>query len=546
MTAMDDGDPALPTARPTDPLRQAVAAFPPTAATLMSDLTEGLDAAARATEPAPLDDALGRVAAAAHKLAGSAGSMGYESLGRMAAALERLTEGVRADPTHPTDAAWAQARSLAGGLAKAVASLTPEQSSLLAPRPGPPTRDGPALSAPFGALRVAVIGPGSETTGEGLADRLALYGWTVVPLSGVQAAMEEAAGAPAPDLAVVDLDAAPDAVDRMAALTGPDGDWPALPWLATCARPGPGTWRAVVTAGGLGLLAAPLTADALIARVAALEAAHDDDMSRVLILDPDPVLADLLRQALEDVGTAPDVATEPTAALHAVERGHDEGGVDVLVIIERTGREAGLDLACALDGRGADLLPGLVLVLPDGAPTPAGAALAACADAVTAWPLDLEMIAATVRAQAARARARRRTARTEGDGPVLVRTALDLAVSDLMRRARDLDLPLALVWMRAEGESPAETEGLLAQLIQAALRPGDLLGRGPDGGLVAVPRFLDRAGTEALLRPVAGRLAALAPGTTLSWGLATLEADGDTDAPARLMARARDGASPVA
>jgi len=504
----------------------------------MDGIRSGLDAACASTAPDDIRSALKHAAGSAHTLAGSASSMGFAGTGRTASALEVLLDGLLASDNVPSGVAWAQIRLLERSLLDRVATLNPEKSSLLGsynprptPSPLPAPRDGEEPRAVLiGAAWVHV------------ADRLSCYGWAVTQITDVASARDLRA----PTLALVDLDCVPDGTGGLADVTSAEGPWPGVPWYAAQTQPSARMRTEAIAAGAAGVLAKPINADTLIDDYTALLAASAETMKRVLILDPDPALAAVLRHSLESADASAEIAAGPGAVFQEALAADQDGGVDAIVIVARDSaddardktRNDALDLAMALRQDPGCSTPGLLLVLPSADLDPVAGAPGRIADGVMAWPVNLDLFSTTVLGQAARAQGRRLASQQEGTGPVFVHAALKHHLTRLIDRANALDLPLAVAWMQSSG--PADPDPLLARLFHERLRRSDLLGRGADGGLVAVLPFLEPDAVEALLASVAGRLARLSPGTTLSLGIASL--DQDRDDAATLLARARANA----
>lgn len=537
-------------------LWESVAGFPTVAREIAADVHDALgvlenrevtaDAEGIAAAPNGLRPALTRASRAAHKLAGSAGSMGFVSTGRTAGALEILLESLLDRDAPMSPAARAQIALLDRRLLERVAALDPATSTLFS-RPPPPQRVPPPQTArnPGAGPDMRLFGARSGEPWSAVTDRLAAYGWSVEAHPDVPS---DHPGAP-PDIALIDLDVVPEGLERMADLTGPRGVWAGRPWYGAQAQPTPQARAEAVAAGAVGVLTKPVDADALVDHFATVSATVRDDVTRVAILDPEPALAALLCHVLESANVLAEIVPGPSALLHLLADAGDEGGIDALVMVERTQARGALNLAMALRQDPTWDALGLVVLLPSPSLDPVAGALARGGDVLMPWPVDPDLFAATVVGQAARARSRRLRHHHEGDSPVLVRSALESRIRTLLERATALDLPLTVAWMQGRTPKAAEEaaaqgpeiDRLLARILREILSPTDVLGRGPDGGLAVVLPFQDWASAEARLAPIAERLGRLAPEATLSIGLA--ERSGPRDQAAPLLAQARANAN---
>lgn len=564
MTAPFPADPETVRVR----LRNSVAEYPASARARVTSLAIAM-ARLRATDGAD-GAALAAAMSSAHKLAGSAGSMGFPALGQGAAVLEVLLKarldrespnenarGPDPGPSRACDAApfLDQADLLLDRLRAQVDVLSVDASTLLTAAPESVDAD-PGVAAPS-ERRAIVLGAADSHAWPGLMERLMAHGWSVraLPDGGAIEAAAADARVPVPTLILVDLDTLPAAPAVVSRLTGPRGAWRGVPWLLAARRPSAQVRAEVAAVGAAGVLTAPVSAERMLDRHATLRAAAREDMPRVLILDADPALATMTRYVLDGAGLLAEMADTPDALWEEVAAPRGPGGVDVVVLTERpapSGAPAVRDLAGAM--RRDPVFEGSRLVLVLSAP-PMDAVLgdlADRADVLLTGPLDPIPFAATVRAQAKRARERRGRGLLEGAGPVLTAVALADALAGLMARARRLGMPLTVAWMAeggvegAAGADAGHPEGDLVRLLRETLRPSDRLGRGPADGLAVILPFTPLDEGRAHLDPVRDRLAALAPGARLVMGLTTLEeADRDAEADVSgeaLLARARAAA----
>lgn len=539
---------------PIAALREAVAGFLPKAReesrTLLERLALLTDTGAMTPEATT---ALREAAGVAHKLAGAAGSMGFPAVGRLAAALEMLLEGVLDRDRPPSPAVRTQLDHLAHRLRDRMAVLSEEHSTLFSRHGGPPAASSPDHALRESARRLLLIGSLPGDPAAALADRLAWFGWQVDTLPDALAAEDRATtpGTRPPGLILVDLETVPDAIGHVSRLTGARGSWPGVPWFCAETQPSARTRATAAAAGSAGVLSKPVRAEALVDLNAAVITAAREETPRVLVIDPEPAVAAMLRHVLDGAGAMASVVAGPDALVQEAFDSEDDGGVDAIVMVERANAPGAVDLAVALRQDPAFDIPGLVLVVPSPDLDPLAGALARGGDVVMPAPIEPDLFVATVLGQAVRARGRRDRGRREGNGPVLVRAEVDRRLEHLRRRAAALDLPLAVAWISAEDTpegdpvAAAARDPALTRLLATVLRPSDLIGRGPDDGLVAVLPFLTETEARALLAPLEPAMAHLVPGCRVRLGLTRAGAGSGGDDPesaADLWHRARAAA----
>jgi CheY-like chemotaxis protein/HPt (histidine-containing phosphotransfer) domain-containing protein len=495
---------------------------------------DGLDHEARMA-------AVRRASRTVHRLAGSAGSFGFTTVGRQASALELLLEGVLTGEAVPSAAVLAQIDLMARRLTARAAGLTKEQSSLLT-GVGGDGEQAPGELAGESRRHLVLVGAIGGSPWSVMAERLRGYGWRVDAVPDARA-VEDAAMAgklPAPGMVLVDLETVPDDAPVIRRLVSAEGPWAGVPWYWTEAQPSAQIRAGAAGAGCAGVMAKPVAAEALLDHHAAVREAARDEMPRVLILDPEAAVAGMLRHVLEGFGAVAEVAAGPEGLLRDAAGNADDGGVDAVIMVAREDGAGGVnivDLAMAMRQDPVYDIPGLVLVLPTADLDPVASVLARGGDVVAAAPFDPDMLAATVIGQAVRARARRRRARCEGRGPVLVREALERALSRWLERAERLQSPLVVAWMAPETSARGETaDATLVRLLRETLRPSDVFGRGPDKGLAVGLPFLSEDEAITLLSRVATGLARLEDGCRLDVGVA-VAASGESVA--MLLQRAR-------
>ncbi|MBB4267332.1 Hpt domain-containing protein [Roseospira visakhapatnamensis] len=532
------------------------------------------------TDVASLSDAMSH----AHKLAGSAGSLGFPALGQMAAVLEVLLRarleafgsadlcvvgrdrpgaagrpdktaaGETADPSGtdvrdegdttgdsaPGTPVVDQARLLVERLRAQAAGLSTDVSTLMVALSA--EAESGALRARARGRHALLVGAEDSHAWPDLTTRLRAYGWSAREVRDgtdleALAAMPDG---PDPATILVDLDARPQASAVLARLADDAGPWAEVPWFLVAGSPSAKVRGEAAKRGAAGVLAAPVSAESVLDRHAAVRAARREDMPRALILDPDPALAIMARHILDEAGLLTEVATDPDALWAAADGPSGASGVDVVVLAERPGAGGPPetpDLARAL--RQDPVFDGtrLVLVLPTAPPDGLTGAWAPWVDVLLVGPLDPIPFVTTVLAQARRAQDLRSRRPLEGAGPLLTVPALADLLADLMVRARRLGMPLTVAWMATDadqGEAAARDEAVI-RLLREALRPSDHVGRGPGRGLSVVLPFTPLDEARALAEPLAARLETLVPGARLATGWATLE---DAD-------RAAEGAASV-
>lgn len=542
-------------------LRASIGRYPDEAKAQSRALTETLSAL---TPEIPADvrgAVLDRAVGLAHKLAGSGGSMGFPAVGRAAAALEILLERLQGREAPLSVEVCAQVDRLAARLDGRVEAIAVERSTLLIRPPSgrDPAADRSGVGGGGGAgdpgrapRTLVLIGALPDDPWSALSDRLRWYGWrveTVADADDLAAADPDTepagrAQAEPPALVLVDLDTVPDGLAIVARLTADGGPWAGVPWYGAEAQPSARVRARAAAAGCAGVLTKPVGAEALVDHHDAVCAAAAEESPRVVILDPDPAIAAMLRHVLEAAGALASVANGPDAVLRDAADGATEGGVDAVVLVERAEAQGAVDLAMALRQDPACDVPGLVLVIPTPELDPVAGVLAQGGDVLLASPLEPDLFTATVLGQAARARGRRRRACREGAGPVLVRQALMSRLARLLGRAMALDLSLTVAALTLRGSDPDAApadDTALARLLRVTLRSGDLIGRGPDDTLAVVMPATTRAEAEARLSRLPEAVAHLMPGRTVAIGLAstTDETPSDPTAAAVLGAAVR-------
>lgn len=504
-------------------LRQTLAGFPSQAREQVAALAEALEPviAGSGTE-ADRASALAQAVSLSHRLAGTAASLGYPRLGRQAAALEILLEGLTSRGTVASTDARRQADLLSRRLRAGAAALEVEASALLSDggaRGDAAVPLAPVAWAEGSAPRLMLVGVlEDDPWWTPLGARMAAYGWAVEAVARDTDAVEETLAADAPDLVVIDLDTVPDGMALGRILCGASGRWSGGPWYLAQSEPGAETRGRAASAGCAGVLAKPVAAETLLDHLAAVRAAGAEESPRVLVHDPDPVTAEVIRFVLESAGLRVDPYASPNAVLHAL----GEGDVDTLLLCERarSGEDrACTDLAMAIRQDPAFDIPGLVLVVPggDAEPDPVALALAQGGDVVLRGAVDPDLFPATVAGQARRALGRRRRARCEGNGPVLLAESLAAEAARLLGRARSLDLPFAVAWLSATGET---VDSVLVRRATQGLGARDLIGRGPHAGLALVMPSRTVEEARAALAPVVAAMPALVPGAVVRLGVA--------------------------
>jgi len=470
----------------------------------------------------------------AHKLAGSAGSMGFPVLGQLAAALEVLLyqdpRGSRRPPDAVVDVGQPvvseaapdevldQAALLASRLVADAEALSVERSTLLTPRVF--SADLNALAPGGGDRVVAVIG--TTDPGPDLEGRLAPFGWTLRRET-------EAFGTACPAVALVMAEGDPSVVDHVRHWTGAGGPWAGVPWAWVTSHPSAQVRLAAVAAGAAGVLDAPVSAEALLDWCAGLRAHMREVMSRALILDPNPPLAAMIRHVLEGAGMMVECADDPAALWPENGDLPVADGLDLVIIAERANGPAVHDLIRAIRQDPAFDPVALVLVRTAVPHEETAGAWVHLVDAVFGGPLDPVPLASTALSQALRARARREADGIEGEGPVVSAPALEARLESLIERSRARSMPLTVAWMTAMGADGAGLEATLVRLARETLRASDLLGRGPGGGLAVVLPFTPEDQARTRLDGLPERLACLVPGARLTLGRITLdEADWTT------------------
>jgi CheY-like chemotaxis protein len=539
-------------------LRQTLDGFPQQARDQVAAMAESLGPAlAQVAGNEHRDPDLSEALALAHRLAGSASSLGFPTLGRRAAALEVLLETMQTTEGGATVHALRQAALLLGCLQDGVASLSPDSSTLLSQR---------ARGDGAGAMETRRFGTGDTIPGllligvfeddpgwAPLIARMGDYGWET-RTAARQTDMDaddpavEMADPVVPDLVVIDLDTVPDGLALARSLCGSEGRWPGRPWYLAQSDPG-AAWRGRAAAAGCaGVMAKPLAAESLLDHLAAVRAASTEEGSRVLLHDADPATAEVMRFLLDAAGLQVERHASPAAIAHALA----EGAADAVVLCEREpadGARPCIDLAMAIRQDPAFDIPGLVLVVPEGLvapePDPVALELARGGDVVVTRPVDPDLFPVLVTGQAVRALGRRRRARCEGDGPVLLAETLASEADRLLGRARSLDLPLAVAWIGRSRESEAANaavlDAVLVRRLRQALGARDLIGRGANAGLVVVMPSLTEAEARSRLDPVVASLPRLLPGTQAALGVV---APMDGEAIGGLLARACQAAGP--
>ncbi|SDE29971.1 Hpt domain-containing protein [Rhodospira trueperi] len=484
--------------------------------------------------------AVRRASRTVHRLAGAAGSFGFAAVGRQASALELLLEGVLAANAAPSPAVLAQIDLMARRLTASAAGLTREQSSLLS---GSASGDrGPGDLAGESRRHLVLVGAIGGSPWSAMAERLRGYGWRVDAVPDARA-VEDAAMAgdgPAPGMVLVDLETVPDDAPVIGRLVSAEGPWAGVPWYWTEAQPSAQVRAGAVGAGCAGVMAKPVVAEALLDHHAAVREAARDDMPRVLILDPEPAVAGMLAHVLEGGGAVAEVAAGPDGLLRAATGNAEEGGVDAVIMVAREDGAGGVnivDLAMAMRQDPVYDIPGLVLVVPTVDLDPVASVLARGGDVVAAAPFDPDLLAATVLGQAVRARGRRRRCQREGQGPVLVRKALERVLRRWLDRAERLQSPLVVAWVAPESSARGKAaDATLVRLLRETLRSSDVFGRGPDNGLAVILPYLSEDKALSRLSVVSDGLARLEGGCRLDVGVA-VAASGESVA--TLLQRAR-------
>ena len=533
-------------------LRQTLAGFPQQARDQVAALAEALLPALAAAEGPQRDPDLSEAVALAHRLAGSASSLGFPILGKRAAALEVLLEHMQAREGGATAHARGQADLLLCRLRDGAASLAAESSTLVSEQAGREGAGAMAIrqsGAEDAAPRLLLIGVFEDDPWwSPLIARMGDYGWEA-RTAARQTDMDDdnpAAEMPdllVPDLLVIDLDTMPDGLALGRSLCGPAGRWPGRPWYLALSDPG-AEWRGRAAAAGCaGVMAKPLAAENLLDHLAAVRAASTEEGARVLLHDADPATAEVIQFLLDSAG----LQVERYASAEAIAHALAEGAADAVVLCEREpadGARPCIDLAMAIRQDPAFDIPGLVLVVPETLvapePDPVALELARGGDVVITGPVDPEMFPALVTGQAVRALGRRRRARCEGDGPVLLAETLSAETDRLLTRARSLDLPLAVSWIGRRREDsdktdPVSLDAVLVRRLRQALGPRNLIGRGANAGLVVVMPSLTVEEARSRLVPVMASLPRLLPGSVAALGVVAPMAD---EAVGGLLARA--------
>ncbi len=477
--------------------------------------------------------------ALAHRLAGSAATMGYPDAGRLAAALEILLVEVAEQPTAANPAVVSdQIALLLRRLRTAGARMTAEGSTVLSAM----TETGSGEPDPAAPPTLLLVGALPEDPWASSMRGLEAYGWRVAkqPDAIALEATDEKAAA-APDAVVIDRDTVPEGLALGRRWCSRGGPWAGVPWYLAQAEPGMEARMEAAASGCAGVLGKPVSAETLVDHVAAVQAARTEETARAVLLDGDPVLAPVTRFLLDSAGLTVETVSAPGAVLRAL----SDGAVDVLVLVERAGGRGAADLATAIRQDPTFDGPGLVLVLPEADTDPVVLALARGGDLVLEGPVDPDLMPAMVAGQASRALGRRRRAACEGRGPVLLAAGLAARLERALGRARALHLPLTVGWMSLEeaGAAGADAESILVRRLGQTLRASDVLGRGPAAGLAAVLPSSGEDAARARLRPALEAMSCLSPGCGLVLGLAVPATPDETAA--ALLARARRAAAPI-
>lgn len=527
-------------------LRQTLDAFPQQARDQVATMADALGPAFALAGGTHREPDLPEALALAHRLAGSASSLGFPALGRRAAALEVLLETMQGSEGGASAHARRQAALLLERLQDGVAMLSPDSSTLLSQRARADGRGAMETRRPGegeAIPRLLLIGVFEDDPWwSPLIGRMGDYGWETRTAARQTDMDADDPAAETPELLVIDLDTVPDGLSLGRSLCGSGGRWSGRPWYLAQSDPG-AAWRGRAAAAGCaGVMAKPLAAESLLDHLAAVRAASTEEGSRVLLHDPDPALAEMMRFLLDAAGLQVERHASPAAIAYTLA----DGAADAVVLCEREpsdGARPCIDLAMAIRQDPAFDIPGLVLVVPESliapSPDPVALELARGGDVVVTGPVDPDLFPALVTGQSVRALGRRRRARCEGDGPVLLPETLAAEADRLLGRARSLDLPLAVAWIGLSQDSAAANavglDAVLVRRLRQSLGPRDLIGRGANAGLVVVMPSLTVVEARRRLDPVVASLPRLLPGNRAALGVVTPM---DGEAVGGLLARA--------
>lgn len=406
-----------------------------------------------------------------HKLAGSAGSMGLDDLGKAAGALDVYMSAVEARGDVYNDVDLRQFSALYEVLDDLLASQTWEDSSIL-------NQDAITIGdhvtrpvAPLCADTILVVGQWHSDV-PALEKHLEPFGLRLWEVSVEDFA--SALGSPDVAMAMVDQALVPQ-VSRPSGVS--------LPILAVGQNESLHDRIALVRAGVNALIAPPLDAFDAVDALDRYRMAVDSKSIKVVLVDDDPALVSLLEFQLSSAGMDVTALSGPDGLLEVLASVQPE----VLVLDRNMPLWDGFDVAMVVRQVPAYADLPLVFLTADQRPDSRLTALALGGDDYLHKPVDGVHLATLVRARALRARALRQKIVTDGLTGLLNHMALVYEAQHHCALARRLKRPLSVVLIDLDHfKGINDTYGHqmgdsvlrgLSRMLRQRLRRSDVIGR---------------------------------------------------------------------
>ncbi|GEO80277.1 diguanylate cyclase [Pararhodospirillum oryzae] len=472
-------------------LRETVAGFVATAPAQGSEVAE-LAAQLAAQGWQPRDVCL-RLQRMVHRLAGSAGSLGYADLSLAAVALERLIRALDEEGGGlPSGVVLEQVALLAGVVAETASALAVNDSALC---PGRPRLA--CVGIDLGAPVVLTVGVDPDI-------ERALRDVGLLALDGGEMALEDGAADPLPPLAgvIVSLEAAGDP-DARAWLKGVGQA--GIPLLVVG---GADTFLGRVRAHRLGadVYLPQASAEEAVDRLVQIIGEGGQEPLRVLMIEDDPLMGGLVSGVLVDAGLETELLVQPEAVLDRLEAFEP----DVLLVNLGLRPYDGAEVTAVV--RGAPAWGGVPIVaLAEPRQTAVKrAALIAGVDLVLSRPVRPDVLVTALREQGRRGRRAREAHRHETETGLLTAEAMHEQLHREVARAQRSGVPLAVVLL--------DIDRLRALLLTHGPRAGGVVMR-----LVALSVRRRLRGTDVAGRCCGSAVAMILPGATVTQAMKVVD-----------------------
>lgn len=411
----------------------------------------------------------------AHKLAGSAGSMGFDHLGRAAAALDVLMQALADRKQAPDTTNWNQVSVLQSRVVALARDLSAADSSLRMPEGAVQEPEEDWEPGGGGGKTILSVGMPADDAGR-LCSEIAPFGFI---LEAVEAVDELDSAVARPDVVAV-LSGLPASLLEKVSVVAETAGRPVIAFDDAGALP---ERVAAFRCGARAFLVAPFDAADLVDAVDRCIPGGQGEALRVLAIDDDEAMLSLYTYVLGAAGMEVRTESDPADALEAVAAFKP----DLLVIDRKMPTYSGIEVAAAIRQQSSHTSLPVVFLSRETAAAARLESMTMGGDDYLTKPIDMDDLIGLVKARGARAREIKslivRDSMTGLHNHASFMTDLDHSLAMTARYGQPLSVAIIDIdffkkvndtWGHQAGDAVLQS---LSRLLRQRLRRSDLAGR---------------------------------------------------------------------